>query len=228
MPPTSTTTSIVRSVLLNRTAPLAPTETPAPPAESSAETRSSRESGVLVDNVYRTRRYAKFGVSPDQARMYVDGRYVGIADDWDDRGGGRKYEFAREGTHHVRFELPGHRDLNVDVIVSSNASDDTADVGDELKRESRVPYTKLGSPEDRTVGPVVFEVNPPDATVTEGSRTLGPASSFGPGSPLRLSGPMVHDLVLSAPGRKSKTVRILVGPSADREQAKVKLELKKE
>jgi len=201
---------------------------PPPPAESSAETRSSRDSGVLVDNVYRTRRYAKFGVSPDQARMYVDGRYVGIADDWDDRGGGRKYEFAREGTHHVRFELPGHRDLNVDVIVSSNASDDTADVGDELKRESRVPYTKLGSPEDRTVGPVVFEVTPPDATITEGSRTLGPASSFGPGSPLRLSGPMVHDLVLSAPGRKSKTVRILVGPSADREQAKVKLELKKE
>jgi hypothetical protein len=160
--------------------------------------------------------------------MYVDGRYVGIADDWDDRGGGRKYEFSREGTHHVRFELPGHRDLNVDVIVSSNASDDTADVGDELKRESRVPYPKLPSPEDRTVGPVVFEVTPPDATITEGSRTLGPASSFGPGSPLRLSGPMVHDLVLSAPGRKSRTVRILVGPSADRDQAKVKLELKKE
>jgi eukaryotic-like serine/threonine-protein kinase len=200
----------------------------APPSESAAETRASREPAGIVDNVYRTRRYAKFGVSPDQARMYVDGRYVGIADDWDDRGGGRKYEFAREGTHRVRLELPGHRDLNVEILVSPGASDDTADVGDELKRESRVPYAKLGSIEDRTVGPVVFEVVPPDATITEGSRTLGPASAFGPSSPLRLSGPTVHDLVLSAPGRKSKTVRILVGPSAEKPQARVKVELKKE
>ena len=207
---------------------VAAADVPPPPAEEVPAARPSRESGGLVDNVYRTRRFAKFGVSPDQARMYVDGRYVGIADDWDDRGGGRKYEFSREGTHHVRFELPGHRDLNVEIIVSPNAPDDTADVGDELKRESRVPYTKLSSPEDRTVGPVVFEVNPPDATITEGSRTLGPASAFGASSPLRLSGPMVHDLVLSAPGRKPKTVRILVGPSADRDVAKVKVELKKE
>ncbi|MDQ6894871.1 MAG: hypothetical protein M3167_19630, partial [Acidobacteriota bacterium] len=200
----------------------------APPSESAAETRASREPAGIVDNVYRTRRFAKFGVSPDQARMYVDGRYVGIADDWDDRGGGRKYEFAREGTHRVRFELPGHRDLNVEILVSPSAPDDTADVGDELKRESRVPYSKLGSIEDRTVGPVVFEVLPPDATITEGSRPLGPASAFGPSSPLRLSGPMVHDLVLSAPGRKPKTVRILAGPSAEKPQAKVKVELKKE
>ncbi|HYK42435.1 MAG TPA: serine/threonine-protein kinase [Thermoanaerobaculia bacterium] len=209
---------------------IAAADIPPPPAEEVPAARGSRESGggSPVDNVYRTRRYAKFGVSPDQARMYVDGRYVGIADDWDDRGGGRKYEFAREGVHRVHFELPGHRDLNVEIVVSPNASDDTADVGDELKRDSRVPYTKLSSPEDRTVGPVVFEVNPPDATITEGSRTLGPASAFGPSSPLRLSGPMVHDLVLSAPGRKPKTVRILVGPSADRDVAKVKVELKKE
>jgi len=101
-----------------------------PPSESVPETRGSRETAGIADNVYRTRRYAKFGVSPDQARMYVDGRYVGIADDWDDRGGGRKYEFTREGTHRVRFELPGHRDLNIDILVSPGASDDTADVGD--------------------------------------------------------------------------------------------------
>ena len=91
---------------------------PPPPPRSPAETRASRERAALADNVYRTRRYAKFGVSPDQARMYVDGRYVGIADDWDDRGGGRKFEFAREGTHRVRFELPGYRDLNVDILVT--------------------------------------------------------------------------------------------------------------
>jgi hypothetical protein len=202
---------------------------PPPPTAEPREERSSRDtSGPVPDNTYRTRKYAKFGTSPDQARMYVDGRYVGIADDWDDRGGGRKFEFTREGVHRVRFELPGYRNLNVEILVTPNADDDTADVNDELKRETRgVPYTKLGGITDRTVGPVVFQVDPPDATVSEGGKTLGPASSFGPGSPLKLSGPTVHDLVLSAPGHQSRNIRILVGPSADQDKATVKVELKK-
>ncbi len=203
---------------------------PTMPAEPTAEPRPVREPGGerVADNVYRTRRFAKFGVSPDQARMYVDGRYVGIADDWDDRGGGRKFEFLREGTHRVRFELPGHRDLNVDVLVSSGADDDTADVGDELKRESRVLYPKLAAPTEHTTGPVVFDVIPPAATIIENGRTLGPASSFGPSNPLKLSGPMVHDIVVSAPGHKARTIRILVAGNADSPLARVKVELKRE
>src|SRR5450755_2893241 len=105
-----------------RAAPTAIRAAPAPasPEASAGESRAGRDhdrdrdregSGPVPDNVYRTRRFGKFGVSPDQARMYVDGRYVGIADDWDDRGGGRKFEFHRDGTHHVRFEMPGYRDL---------------------------------------------------------------------------------------------------------------------
>jgi hypothetical protein len=160
--------------------------------------------------------------------MYVDGRYVGIADDWDDRGGGRKFEFLREGTHRVKFELPGHRDLNVDIIVSSGADDDTTDVGDELKRESRVAYPKVSAPNEHTTGPVVFEVDPPEATVSENGKTLGAASAYGSSNPLKLSGPMVHDIVLSAPGRKSRTVRILVAPNADSPLARVKVELKRD
>ncbi|MDQ2978005.1 MAG: protein kinase, partial [Acidobacteriota bacterium] len=200
------------------------------PAEEGSAESVGREglSGATPDHVYQTRRYAKIGVSPDQARMYVDGRYVGIADDWDDRGGGRKFEFTRAGTHRVRFELPGHRDVNVEVQVSPAASDDTVEIGDELKRESKVPYPKLSSPSERTAGPVVFEVDPPDATIMEGTRLLGPASSFGASSPLKLSGPMVHDLVLSAPGRKPKTVRVLVGPTADNPVARIQVELKKD
>ncbi|MEP6802120.1 MAG: protein kinase [Acidobacteriota bacterium] len=199
-----------------------------PPSEPKNGSDSESSSSGSVDNSYRTKRFVKFGVSPDQARMYVDGKYIGIADDWDDRGGGRKLELTKSGRHRVRFELPGYRDLNIEVFVSASAGDDTADVGDELKRESRQPYAKLSSPSERTVGPVIFKVDPPDATVAEGGRTLGPALSFGPDSPLKLHGPMVHDLVISAPGRKSKTVRVLVAGNADSERAEVKVELKKE
>jgi len=201
-------------------------ETPAPAAAPAGAPEPPAAERVAPDNVYRTRRFARFGVSPDQARLYVDGRYVGTADDWDDSGGGREFEFARQGVHRIRLELPGYRDLNLEVIVMPAAEDDTVEVDDDLARVSRVAYPKLPSVAERTTGAVVFEVEPEDATVSEGGRVLGPASSFGPSSPLRLSGPAVHDLTLAAPGRRSKTVRVLVAPNAGEDAARIKETLK--
>ncbi len=194
-------------------------------APGASAAPSSQAAGP-ADNVYRTRRFAKFSSSPDQARLYVDGHYAGIADDWDDRGGGKTLPFSGDGTHRVRMELPGYRTLQLDILVTPNADDDTVEIEDELKRLSRVEYPKLRGPSDRTVGPVELEVVPGDAVVSEGGRTLGPASSFGPSAPLHLTGPAVHDLVLSAPGYETKTIRILVSSNADRERARVKAELK--
>jgi serine/threonine-protein kinase len=209
-----------------------PTEGPTAPAlEASAATASaaaasSASSAAPADNVYRTRRFAKFSSSPDQARLYVDGHYAGIVDDWDDRGGGRTLPLTGEGTHRVRMELPGYRTVHLDILVTANADDDTVEIEDELKRLSRVEFPKLKGPFDRTVGPVAFQVVPADAVVSEGGRTLGTAASLGPASPLELSGPTVHDLVLTAPGYEPKTIRILVSSNADRERATVKAELK--
>ncbi len=213
-----------------RQAPSAlPVPTSAPVAVASGSTASAVSASLPApDNVYRTRRYAKFSVSPDQARIYLDGHYVGIADDWDDRGGGKTLEIGRAGPHQVRLDLPGYRSLNLEVIATPQASDQTVEIGDELKRESKVSYPKIPKLDDKTIGPVEFAVDPPDAAISEGGKDLGPASSFGAASPLRLSGPMVHDLLVSASGRKSKTVRILVAENADRDRAKVKVELKKE
>jgi hypothetical protein len=167
-------------------------------------------------------------VSPDQARIYLDDRYVGVADDWDDRGGGKTLPVGREGTHHVRLELPGYRTMHLDIIATSGAGDDTVDIDGELQRESSLPFPKIPKLDDRTTGAVTFEADPPDATVSEGSKTLGTASSFTTDAPLRLTGPGAHDLVLAAPGRASKTVRILVTENAGRDVAKVKVTLKKE
>src|SRR6266496_3294532 len=70
-----------------------PTAVPAPPTPVARVARAapppepaeaSIPTGPPVDNVYRTRRFAKLSESPDQARVFLDGRYVGIADDWDD------------------------------------------------------------------------------------------------------------------------------------------------
>ena len=166
-----------------------------------------------------TRRAAacEFTSSPEQARLYVDGHYIGIADDWDNRGGGRSLELEKDGTHYVRMELPGYRPMNLQIDVTSDG-DDSVSIDEELERRERLPYEKLPAVYDRTTSEVEFEITPADAGVSEDGKALGPASDFGPASPLQLSGPRVHDLMLSAPGYKPRLVRILVAPNADREQ----------
>ena len=176
--------------------------------------------------VLRTRQSVKIGVSPDQARVYLDGRYVGIADDWDDRGGGRTLPLPRDGAHRIRISLPGYRDMNVNVVRTRGAGEDTVEIGGDLTRTSEAPFTKLGRIDERTTGRVEFRVEPPNAVVSEHGRLLGRASSFGPASPLRLTGPRVHELVISAPGRQRKTVRVLVSANAGSERATVKVDLK--
>jgi predicted Ser/Thr protein kinase len=189
---------------------------PAPPAKPDR-----------VDAEYRTRRSVRFTSSPEQARLFVDGRYVGIADDWDDRGGGRSFEFERAGTHYVRMELPGYRTLYIQIDVAPAADGDSVSIDEELERQSRVPFDKLSAPADRTTGAVEFEVEPPDTVVIEDGKTLGPAAGFGPGSALVLPGPLVHDLLLSAPGYVARPVRVLVAPNAGRDLAHIRVRLKR-
>jgi len=208
--------------------PSRPVEQAALPAAPPPAPEARAASTTPPDGVYRTRKFAKFSVSPDQARIYLDDRYVGIADDWDDRGGGKTLPVGREGTHHVRLELPGYRTMRLDLIATPGAGDDTVDIDGELQRESSLPFPKIPKLDDRTTAAVLFQADPPDATVSEGSKTLGTASSFTTDAPLRLTGPGAHDLVLAAPGRVSKTVRILVTENAGRDVAKVKVTLKKE
>jgi hypothetical protein len=178
--------------------------------------------------VFATRRAVRFTSSPDQARLYLDGRYIGIADDWDNRGGGRELELAK-GTHSVRMELPGYRPLVLEIQVTDESGKDSPSIDQEMERFDRMAFERLPAPADRTTGSVEFVIEPPDATVSEGARTLGAAANFGPASALELKGsPAVHDIVLSAPGYKSKLVRILVAPNAGKDRAKVKETLKRE
>lgn len=196
-----------------------------PPREAASDSGSASE---RPDATYSTRRSVRFTSSPDQARLIIDGRAVGIADDWDNRGGGRAFEFEKPGAHDVRLELPGYRTLHLRIDVSPDFEKDNISIDDELERRQRVAYEKIPSVYDRTTGAVEFLVDPPDAAVSEGGKLLGPASSFSSASPLQLRGPMVHDLLLSAPGRKSKLARILVSGNAGRERAVVKEKLKPE
>ncbi len=194
---------------------------PPPPAAPAAPSKPDR-----VDAEYRTRRAVRFTSSPDQARLYLDGRYIGIADDWDNRGGGRELEFPRPGTHYVRMELPGYRPLVVEIDVADDADRDSPSIDQEMDRRDRVAYDHLSAPTDRTTGAIEFTVDPPGATIMENGREIGPASAFGSASPLRLGGPAVHDLLIAASGYRPKLVRILVAPNAGKDRATVGVSLK--
>ncbi len=198
---------------------IAAAEPPQPP-RAAASIRPDR-----VDAVYETRATVRFTSSPEQARLYLDGRYIGIADDWDNRGGGRALDLGKSGTRYVRMELPGYRPMTLQIDVLPDA-DDSVSIDEELERRSRAPYERLPAVTDRTTGAVEFAVDPPDAGVSEDGKALGPASDFGPGSPLKLAGPAVHDLMLSSPGKKPRLVRILVADNAGKDRAIVKEKLK--
>ena len=214
-----------------RRKPAAAPATSPRPAEAAAAApapATSSERPPNPDAIVATRRAVRFTSSPDQARLSVDGRYIGIADDWDNRGGGRELELPR-GTHSVKMELPGYRPLVLEIQVTPESGKDSPSIDEEMERFDRMAYERLPAPADRTTGAVEFVIEPADATVSEGGRVLGAATNFGPATPLQIKvGPAVHDFVLAAPGYKPKLVRILVAANAGKDRATVKETLKRE
>jgi len=187
-----------------------------------------------ADLTVTVRRFLKIDVSPSQARVYLDGRYIGISDDWDDGGGGSLLAFNLEGTHRVRLCAPDYRDLRVDLIVRSTATDDKVTIDRKLEKGTPDGPTgpawlsegKLKRPNYRTVRDAVFNVEPPEAIVSVNGREVGPASKFAK-EDLQFADMAVYEVLLAAPGYQSKSLRILVGPAAGEVRANIKEKLKK-
>ena len=187
-----------------------------------------------ADLTVTVRRFLRIDVSPSQARVYLDGRYIGISDDWDDGGGGSLLAFNLEGTHRVRLCAPDYRDLRVDLIVRSTATDDKVTIDRKLEKGTPDGPTgptwlsegKLKRPNYRTVRDAVFNVEPPEALVSVNGREVGPASKFAK-EDLQFADMAVYEVLLTAPGYQSKSLRILVGPAAGEVRANIKEKLKK-
>ncbi|MEO8585462.1 MAG: protein kinase [Acidobacteriota bacterium] len=202
----------------------------APVAAVPAASKSVKPVQKPADLTVTIRRFLKIDTSPSQARVYLDGRYIGIADDWDDSGGGSLLAFNMEGTHRLRICAPEHRDLIVDLIVRSTATDDRVSIDRGLEKGTpdgpTGPEGKLKRPSYRTVGSAVFNVSPPDAMVTVNGRELGPASKF-TDEGVQFQDMAVYEVLLTAPGYESKSLRVLVGPTAGEVRANIKEKLKK-
>jgi hypothetical protein len=115
--------------------PIMPTPTPKPwvvPTELPPPTPTPTPPLVAV---FRARQAARFDVSPEDAEVTVDGRSIGKADDWDDKGGGKLYRFDGPGSHYVKLSLKGYRTAWIKIVVSGSASDKVAEVDTELKED---------------------------------------------------------------------------------------------
>jgi TonB family protein len=216
--PTSTSTPVPTSVPTRTPPPAAP-----PPQPPRAVLRQaplpvppeppSGERG-LEGPVFRTRGAVRIALTPDQARVWVDGRFVGIAADWNPLRGGAYFVLERPGPHALHAELPGYAPFEAEVDVALTAESESVIVSGTLSRSARLPYARLPRPSLSTRGSVALAVDRADAQLSVDDVPAGPAAAYTEREPLTLPGPAVHELKITSPGGLVRTIRILVSPIA--------------
>lgn len=83
-------------------------------------------------------------VSPESARVYLDGQYIGTADDFD---GFPDYLYLRRGHYRVEFRLEGYQPRTIDVDARPGVK---IDIDEKLPRISGAPrYGSYDTPEPR-------------------------------------------------------------------------------
>lgn len=83
-------------------------------------------------------------VSPESARVYLDGQYIGTADDFD---GYPDYLYLRRGRYRLEFRLEGYETRTIEVDARPGVK---VDVDDKLARVPGAPrYGSYDTPEPR-------------------------------------------------------------------------------
>jgi serine/threonine-protein kinase len=208
-----------------------PTPGEAAVSPAAAAAKPTVPAARRADLTVTIRRFLKINVSPSQARVFMDGNYIGISDDWDDAGGGSLLTFNLEGQHRFRICYPEHRDLLVDVVVRSTAADDKVTIEQDLPKGTpdgpTGPEGSFRRPNYKSIGAVLFNVDPPDAMVNVNGKDYGPASKWLK-EEMTFANMAVYQVTLSAPGYEAKTVRVLIAPTAGELRATIKERLKKQ
>src|SRR5713226_3320554 len=88
----------------------------------------------------------KTDVSPEEARLYLDGKLIGTADDFD---GWPDYLYLRRGHYRLEFRLTGYEALTIEVDARPGA---TIKVDNHMKK---IPGAPRGSYDEPTVHPVL-------------------------------------------------------------------------
>ena len=194
--------------------------------------------------------YLDLDVSPEDAAVYVDGEYVGIADDYD---GFPQYLTVTPGRHQISFKAEGHRAVTRSVRVPRGAvldleftiprGEGSVSIGAQAEPEEIVvPDYEPGTPgeddEDLDVEPdqdgdrearseagfIKLSVSPPDASIYLDGRLYGSADLLS-----RLHGELrlesgAHQIEVVRPGYRSISRQIQIRPG---EHMAIDLDLRK-
>jgi tRNA A-37 threonylcarbamoyl transferase component Bud32 len=115
---------VVRQVYVPPTAVPTPQPTPTP----------------MITQVFECREGANFNVSPQKAEVIINGRLIGIADDWDGAffgKMGKTYMFPGPGIYYAKFTYPERRTTWVKIIVTPEARKRIADVDTRMPKLDR-------------------------------------------------------------------------------------------
>jgi eukaryotic-like serine/threonine-protein kinase len=119
------------------TAPPAPAPA-GPEATTPASTGAAAPSepvapGVKLAGVFEASRGAEFHVDPEDTLVTIDGKVLGIADDWDNMGGGKQWVAPGPGEYLVKLTLQGYRTAWIKIVVQPGAKRKFADVDTDLE-----------------------------------------------------------------------------------------------
>lgn len=162
-------------------------------------------------------------VSPAEARVYLDGQYIGAADDF---AGDPNYLSLRPGSYRLEFRLEGYESLGIDIDAEPGAKIEVhkklprtpgakrygpheapAEIQREDTWERRAPGTTSPARERTRL---MITAQPRDAAVYLDDHFLGTAEELGRtdgGVPLT---PGRHTITVSRPGFKNRTVAVNV------------------
>jgi serine/threonine-protein kinase len=90
-----------------------------------------------IVQVFECREGANFNVKPEKAQITVNGKAIGVADDWDGAGFGKlgkSYMFPGAGVYYVKLSHPERQTAWVKIVVSPEAKRRLADVDTRLQR----------------------------------------------------------------------------------------------
>lgn len=100
-------------------------------------------------------------VMPEEASIYIDGKYIGIADQFD---GWPRYLYIQEGRYNITFSLEGYESLSMNVEVVPNR---IIRIKEKMNRIPPSQYVeeKKEKIEIKKRGQISFKVQPDEAVV---------------------------------------------------------------
>jgi hypothetical protein len=112
----------------------APTLSAAPPESApSAAAVAPEAPPAPLAGTFEAQRGAEFHVDPEDTLVTIDGKVLGIADDWDGMGGGKQWVAPGPGEYLVKLTLAGYKTAWIKIVIKPGAKKHFVDVDTDLE-----------------------------------------------------------------------------------------------